>query len=60
MAATGLGRDEISRVDRSGLLADVLAIPDHLRDALWRVESAAGLMEEWDSKGGLIVAGRGG
>ena len=58
--AGGLGREEIEQVDRSGLLADVLAIPDHLRDALWRVESAAGLMEEWDSPGGLIVAGMGG
>ena len=35
-------------------------MPDHLRDALWRVESAGGLMEEWDSPGGLIVAGMGG
>ena len=42
------------------MLADILAIPDHLRDALWRVESAGGLMEEWDSPGGLIVAGMGG
>jgi glucose/mannose-6-phosphate isomerase len=42
------------------VLADVLAIPDHLRDALWRVESAAGLMEGWDSANGLIVAGMGG
>ena len=57
--AGGLGREEIAQVDRSGLLADVLAIPDHLRDALWRVESAGGLMEEWDSPGGLIVAGMG-
>ena len=60
MAAAELGRDAISQVDRSGLLADVLSLPDHLRDALWRVESAAGLMEEWDSPGGLIVAGMGG
>src|SRR5918998_6355075 len=56
----GLGREDIANVDRSGMLADVLAIPDHLRDALWRVESAGGLMEEWDSPGGLIVAGMGG
>ena len=35
-----LGREEIAQVDRSGMLADVLAIPDHLRDALWRVDSA--------------------
>jgi glucose/mannose-6-phosphate isomerase len=41
-------------------MADVLAIPEHLRDALWRVESAAGLMEGWDSPGGMIVAGMGG
>src|ERR671916_494306 len=58
--ASGLGRDEIAQVDRSGLMADVLSIAEHLRDALWRVESAAGLMEEWDSPGGLIVAGMGG
>ena len=57
---TALSREAIAKVDRSGLLADVLAIPEHLRDALWRVESASGLMEEWDSPGGLIVAGMGG
>jgi glucose/mannose-6-phosphate isomerase len=54
-----LGPEEIEQVDRSGMLADILSIPDHLRDALWRVESAGGLMEEWDSPGGLIVAGMG-
>ncbi len=58
--AAGLTREDVERVDRSGILADVLAIPDHLRDALWRVESAGGLMDEWDSPGGLIVAGMGG
>jgi glucose/mannose-6-phosphate isomerase len=55
-----LTREDVAAVDRSGLLADVLAIPEHLRDALWRVESASGLMEGWDSPGGLIVAGMGG
>jgi glucose/mannose-6-phosphate isomerase len=55
-----LGRSDIEVVDRSNLMADVLGIPEHLRDALWRVESAAGLMEEWDSANGLIVAGMGG
>jgi len=58
--STTLTRDDITTVDQSGLLADVLAIPEHLRDALWRVESAAGLMEGWDSANGLIVAGMGG
>ena len=60
MANGALDREAIERVDRSGLINDVLGIPEHLRDALWRVESAGGLMEEWDSPGGLIVAGMGG
>ena len=55
-----LDRQRIAQVDRSGLLADVLSIPEHMRDALWRVESAGALMESWDSPGGLIVAGMGG
>ena len=55
-----LNREGIAHIDRNGLMADVLAIPEHLRDALWRVESASGLMEGWDSPGGLIVAGMGG
>src|SRR3954452_19087490 len=40
------------------MLEDVLAIPEHLRDALWKAESAN--LERWDSPGGLAVAGRGG
>jgi glucose/mannose-6-phosphate isomerase len=55
-----LTREAITQVDRHGLLGDVLGLPDQLRDALWRVESAGELMEEWDSPGGLIVAGMGG
>ncbi len=39
------------------MLDDVLAIPDHLRDALWRVESAR--LEAADSAG-LFVCGMGG
>lgn len=39
------------------MLDDVLAIPDHLRDALWRVESAR--LEPGDAAG-LIVCGMGG
>jgi glucose/mannose-6-phosphate isomerase len=53
-------REAIARVDPTGQLADVLAMPDQIRDALWRVESASELMEEWDSPAGLIVAGMGG
>ena len=52
--------EALKRVDRTGQVADVLAMPDQLRDALWRVESASGLMEGWDSPAGLIVAGMGG
>lgn len=37
--------------------ADVLAIPDHLRDALWRIESAR--LEKADAAG-LLVCGVGG
>jgi glucose/mannose-6-phosphate isomerase len=39
------------------MLEDVLAIPDHLRDALWRVESAR--LQPRDSAG-LLVCGVGG
>jgi glucose/mannose-6-phosphate isomerase len=41
------------------MLDDVLAIPDHLRDALWRVESAK-LGTSEDTAAGLIVCGMGG
>jgi len=53
-----LDRETIARVDGSDQLTDVLAIPEHLRDALWKVESAG--LEPWDSPGGVIVAGMGG
>jgi len=44
--------------DRSNMLDDVLALPDHLSDALWRVESAR--IEPLDAPGGLVVCGMGG
>ena len=53
-----LDRETIGRFDPTDQLTDVLAIPEHLRDALWKVESAG--LEEWDSPGGMIVAGMGG
>jgi glucose/mannose-6-phosphate isomerase len=53
-----LSREAIAAVDVSGQLNDVLSLPDHLRDALWRVESA--IMEDWDTSAGLVVAGMGG
>ena len=53
-----LSRDAIAPLDPSGQLADVLDLPEHLRDALWRVESAN--LTPHDSPGGLIIAGMGG
>ena len=55
---TDLGRETIASVDRQGQLDDILGLPDQLRDALWRVESA--IMNEWDTPAGLVVAGMGG
>src|SRR4051794_2604246 len=55
---TALDRAAVEAVDRSDLVTDVLAIPEHLRDAMWKAESAG--LEEWDSPGGLVVAGMGG
>ena len=53
-----LDAETISEVDRSDMLADVVGLPEHLRDALWKVESAN--LQPWDSPGGLVVAGMGG
>lgn len=48
--------ETIKKVDEAGQLGDVLALPDHLRDALWRVE-AMGLRDYGGS--GLAVCGMG-
>ncbi len=53
-----LTRAAIAATDPSDQLGDVLALPEHLRDALWRVESA--IMEDRDAPAGLVVAGMGG
>lgn len=53
-----LNREGIAEVDTHDLLEDILAIPEHLRDALWKAESAN--LGRWDSPGGLVVAGMGG
>jgi glucose/mannose-6-phosphate isomerase len=53
----GLDRDAIARTDPTDQLTDVLALPEHLRDAMWKVESAG--LEPWDSPDGLVVAGMG-
>jgi glucose/mannose-6-phosphate isomerase len=53
-----LSREAIAQIDPSDQLGDVLALPEHLRDAVWRVESA--IMQDWDTPAGLVVAGMGG
>jgi glucose/mannose-6-phosphate isomerase len=53
-----LSREAIAAVDAAGQLDDILTMPDQLRDALWRVESAN--LEPHDAPGGLVVAGMGG
>lgn len=56
--STTLTRDAIEAVDAARQVDDILGLPEHLRDALWRVESAQ--LERHDAPGGLIVAGMGG
>jgi glucose/mannose-6-phosphate isomerase len=53
-----LSAEAVDRVDSAGELHDILDLPEHLRDALWRVDSAN--LDPWDSPGGLVVAGMGG
>src|SRR4051794_39364173 len=53
-----LDRATIREFDVSDQLTDTLAIPEHMRDAVWKVESAD--LRPMDSPGGLVVAGMGG
>ena len=48
----------VAAVDSTGQAAEILDLSTHLRDALWRVDSAG--VEPVDAPGGLIVAGMGG
>jgi glucose/mannose-6-phosphate isomerase len=53
-----LTREAIAAVDRSDLLQDILGLPEQLRDAMWRAQSAQ--LATNDAPGGLVVAGMGG
>jgi len=53
-----LSAETIAATDSTSQLADVLGLPEHLRDALWRVESAA--ITPVQCPGGMVVAGMGG
>jgi glucose/mannose-6-phosphate isomerase len=57
-AADALSREAIAQIDGSDQLGQVLSLPEHLRDALWRVESAN--LQPRDMAAGLVVAGMGG
>jgi glucose/mannose-6-phosphate isomerase len=58
MSPAGLSREAIAAIDPQDMLGDVLAQPDQIGDALWRVESAG--IRRQDLPGGLLVAGMGG
>jgi glucose/mannose-6-phosphate isomerase len=53
-----LDPEAIAAVDTADLHGDIVGLPEHLRDALWKVQSAQ--LQPWDSPAGLIVAGMGG
>jgi glucose/mannose-6-phosphate isomerase len=53
-----LSREAIAQLDPSDQLGDILALPEHLHDGLWRVETAS--LTERDTAGGMVVAGMGG
>ncbi|HET9736830.1 MAG TPA: bifunctional phosphoglucose/phosphomannose isomerase [Solirubrobacteraceae bacterium] len=54
----GLDRAAVAAVDSTGQAAEMLGLAEHLRDALWRVDSAA--IAPVDAAGGVVVAGMGG
>src|SRR5512144_1071391 len=58
MAETALDAAACAAVDSTGQFAEALDLPEHLRDAIWRVDSAG--IAPIDTPGGLIVAGMGG
>ncbi len=55
---SALDRAAIDALDSGHMMADIVAMPEQLGDALWRVESAG--IEPLDTPGGLVVAGMGG
>ncbi len=58
MMTRGLTRAEVAAVDSTGQAAEICDLGTHLRDAVWRVDSAA--LAGLDAPGGLVVAGMGG
>ena len=58
MSAAPLDSAAVAAVDSSAQAADILGLPDHLLDALWRVEAAN--LYPVDTPGGLVLVGMGG
>ena len=58
MGAAPLDSAAVAAVDSSAQVADILGLPDHLLDALWRVEAAN--LRPVDTPGGLVIVGMGG
>jgi glucose/mannose-6-phosphate isomerase len=58
VAPAPLDSAAVAAVDSSGQTADIVGLPDHLLDALWRVEAAG--LRPFDTPGGLVIAGMGG
>src|ERR687898_301173 len=58
MTAQPLDAAACSAVDSTGQFGETLGLAEHLRDAVWRVDSAG--IAPVDAQGGLIVAGMGG
>jgi glucose/mannose-6-phosphate isomerase len=56
--AAPLDRAAVAAVDSTGQAAEICDVAAHLRDAVWRVDSAA--IPPVDATGGVIVAGMGG
>ena len=56
--AAALDAGAVAAVDSTGQAGEILDLPVHLRDALWRVDSAG--LQPGEPAGGLIVAGMGG
>lgn len=50
-----LSREAVAAVDPDGVLGEVLDLPEHLRDAMWRVQSAN--IAPSSTPGGLTVVG---
>ena len=58
MHVTDLSPEAVAAADPTGQFDDILGLPGHLRDALWRFDSAAPARVE--APGGLVIAGMGG